>query len=195
MLASIHKCQAMCVCSFIYVITLKFHVHQAIRNKFTQCGWNKRNRGKSIKTIINYFGVCYLYSFFIKFPIESLHMCRDCSCILPQECKWDWSCVCSEDFSHCFTHLYISNRFESDHKLVWLAYIIYSKYTVNRVRQSTVCLANGNGLDDRRVEVWVLACPRILCFSCHSDTLGPIQTPVEWVLGALSMRVKLTTHQ
>jgi hypothetical protein len=55
-------------------------------------------------------------------------------------------------------------------------------------------IATGYGLDDRRVGIRVPVGSRIFFSKSSRRSLGSTQPPIQWVLVALSPRVKLTTH-
>jgi hypothetical protein len=65
------------------------------------------------------------------------------------------------------------------------------KINVGWIRDSIVSIATGYVLDGQGVRVQVLVGSRIFLFSTLSrPSLGPTQTPVKWVPGALSLGVK-----
>jgi hypothetical protein len=75
----------------------------------------------------------------------------------------------------------VSSRYNSfSHALVWRP----------ENRDSSVCIALGYGLDVRGPRVRFTADGNFLFTTASTTALGPTQPPIQWVPGALSVKVK-----
>jgi hypothetical protein len=113
---------------------------------------------------------------------------------------------------HTFHHSFCKLVYSYILRIYWYSYvcrnIFNSRFISNNISSmlhchwswdSAVGIATGHGLDDRWVGVRVPVVSRILFSTLSSPTLGPTQSSIQWVPGALSRGqsgwgVKLTTY-